>query len=97
VCAKVATQTNLLTNCGNDLLGLTTPDWLYETTIFCIEEDEVILVTNDFRISCKILFQVISDTGIDHDILTFASLLLFDPKSLLDSLTVIQEMLNAQS
>ena len=92
--AKVATQSHLLTNSRNDLPGLTSPDWLHETIVLGVEEDEVILVTNDFRISCKILFQTIPDTGIDNNFLTFTSFLFLDPKSWFDVLVVIQEMLN---
>ena len=59
-------------------------DWLHETINLCVEEDDVVLVTDEFRISRKILFQGLSDTSVDHDFLTFASFLFLDPKSWFD-------------
>jgi hypothetical protein len=63
-----------------DLPCLTTPDRLYETIGLGIEKDEVVLVTDDFRISCKILFEGFIDTVIDHDFLAFTPFPFFDPK-----------------
>jgi hypothetical protein len=76
------------------LAGLRSPDWLHETIELGVEEDEVVLVLINFRISCKILFEGFLDTVINHDFLTFAALLCFDPKSPLDVLIVIQGMVN---
>ena len=94
VCAEVAAQAHELTDGGDDFPGLAMFDRFHETIVLSIEIDEVGWVTDDFRISCKILFQGIPDTGIDHDFLTSVPLLLFDPKSSSDLLLVIQEMLN---
>jgi len=94
MCAKVASQTHLIADCSNDIPGLASPDRFHETIILSIEEDEIVLVTDDFRISSKILFQGIPDTGVDHNFLSFSLLLFFDPKSSFDILMVIQKMLN---
>jgi hypothetical protein len=91
---EVATQAYLRTNGHNDLPSLTTFDRLPEIVVLGIEEDEVDLVPNNLRISRKILFEGFLDTVINHDFLTFAALLFFDPKSPLDMLIVIQEMVN---
>jgi hypothetical protein len=85
---------HLLANSYYDLPGLASLGWLHESIVLGVEENEVVLVSNDFRISYNILFQTIPDTGIDHNFLTFASFLLLDPKSLFNKLKVIQEMVN---
>jgi len=92
--SEVTTQAYLLTNGHNDLPGLTTLDRLPEIVVLGIKEDEVDLIADDFRINSKILFEGFLDTVINHDFLPFAALLFFDPKSPLDMLIVIQEMVN---
>ena len=94
MCAEVTTQPHLFANGRDDLPGLATPDRLQKTVVLSIEEDEVVLVTDNFRVCCNLLIQCILDTVINHDFLTFATLLFFDPKSPLDVLIVIQEMVN---
>jgi hypothetical protein len=76
-------------NIGNDLPGLAPSDRLHETISLGVEENIVVLVTDEFRISRKILFQGLSDTSVDHDFLTFASFLFLDPKSWFDVLVFI--------
>jgi hypothetical protein len=84
----------LLKDDSNDFPGLAASDWLHETVILGIEKDEMGMITSNFRIGSQILFEGFLDPGIDHDFLTFAPLLLLDPKLSLDMLIVIQEMLN---
>jgi hypothetical protein len=48
-------QAYLLTNGHNDFPGFTTLNRLPETISLSLNEDEVDVVTNDFRISRKIL------------------------------------------
>ena len=81
VCTEVATQSHLLVNSRNDPPGLASSDWLHETLNLCIEEDKVVFITDKFRMSSKIFLQGLADTGVDHNFLTFAPFLFFDPKS----------------
>jgi hypothetical protein len=74
--------------------SLISSDRLHETIRFCIEEDEVVLVTDDLRISIKNLFHGLPEPGIGHNFPTFTLLLFFDTKSMLDVLLVTQEMVN---
>lgn len=75
LCTGVATRYHPLTNIRNDLPCLTPPDWPSKTTAFLIVENEVVLITDDFRICRKLIFQGLSDTGVNHDFRTFASFL----------------------
>ncbi|MGB5844939.1 MAG: hypothetical protein WBG94_10875, partial [Anaerolineales bacterium] len=92
VSTVIASQPNSTTDRNNELPGLSTLDGFGVDIHLGIEEDKVLRVLDNIRVSLQIFPQGFPDTIINIDLVPFSPLLLLDPKPSLWSAAFIDEM-----
>ncbi len=95
--AIVAGQSDLSTDRGYELPGLTALDGLRIVMSFGIEEHEVLTNAGDVRIGREVFGEGRADTVVDDDLMAFAALLLTNPEVPSDVLPLIHKITDAKT
>lgn len=90
--SKVAVQTHISADRCDELPALPAFDRMRIIVVFGIEENEVLLLLPDPRVSSQVFFQGFLDAIVDDHLLSFAPFLFLDPKALPDMSLVIYKM-----